>query len=249
MLSKEKTFRSGLLLISLVFLNLLAAPGYSASPDANHPGKGKAVYDRYCAGCHGDKGDGQGIYKTGLYPQPRDFTRGIFKWTGGSAGSLPSDIDLLTTISEGVHGTAMPSWQALRGSEQEYVIQYVKSFSGRFKEEHPPGERFIYPPPSPPTPGLIAQGKLVYEKMGCAVCHGSKGRGNGPSSHTLMDDWENPILPANFSKGVFKTGREVWKIYRTVSNGVGGTPMPAFSDQLSHEEIWEVVYYIRSLKE
>ncbi|MBI1821302.1 MAG: c-type cytochrome [Nitrospirae bacterium] len=210
--------------------------------------RGKAVYERYCIGCHGVQGNGRGAYAAGLNPPPRDFTAGIFKWTGGQAGSLPSDTDLLMTITEGTHGTAMPSWQALREADRLDVIQYIKSFSNRFKEEVLSPELFIYPAP-PITQSAVEEGKLLFEKMGCSTCHGVNGRGDGPSSHTLIDDWGNPILPANFSKGIFKTGQENWKIYRSVTNGVGGTPMPSFSEQLKPTEIWAVVYYIRSLKE
>ncbi|MHB8481443.1 MAG: cytochrome c [Nitrospiria bacterium] len=238
------------ILFSVVFVfNFFPEPGSAAtSPEITSILRGKAVYERYCIGCHGIKGNGRGAYAAGLNPRPRDFTMGIFKWTGGPSGSLPSDTDLLMTITEGVHGTAMPSWQALRESDRIYVIQYIKSFSIRFKQENPAPEIFIYPPP-PETPAILEKGKLVFDKMGCSGCHGEKGRGDGPSSHTLTDDWGDPILPANFSKGVFKTGPEIWKNYRSVANGVGGTPMPSFLEQLKPAEIWEVVYYIRSLKE
>ncbi|MBI1823251.1 MAG: c-type cytochrome, partial [Nitrospirae bacterium] len=199
-------------------------------------------------GCHGEKGDGKGLYAEGLNPKPRDFTKGIYKWTSGPSGTLPTDHDLLTTISEGVHGTAMPPWYALKDSDKESVVQYVKSFSKRFQLEEPGAATFVYPPP-PESGDLILKGKVLYEKIGCAGCHGVRGRGDGPSAQTLTDDWGDMIHPANFSKGVFKTGKEPWKIYRSIANGIGGTPMPSFSEQMDPDEIWELIFFIRSLKE
>ncbi|MFI5305144.1 MAG: c-type cytochrome [Nitrospiria bacterium] len=223
--------------------------GYSStSSEGKSLKRGKKVYERYCYGCHGLKGDGRGIYSVGLNPKPRDFTKGIYKWTSGPSGSLPTDLDLLNTISEGVHGTAMPPWFAVRKSDLRAVINYVKSFSKRFEKEAPGPVTFIYPSP-PESIDLAVNGKALFEKIGCSGCHGIKGKGDGPNAQSLTDDWGEPIRPANFTRGIFKTGKESWKIFRTISNGIGGTPMPSFSDQLKPDEIWELVYYVRSLKE
>ncbi|MFI5305409.1 MAG: c-type cytochrome [Nitrospiria bacterium] len=173
----------------------------------------------------------------------------IYKWTSGPSGSLPTNLDLLNTISEGVHGTAMPPWLAVRKSDLRAVVECVKSFSKRFQKESPSTATFTYPPAPPESMGLIEKGKNLFEKNGCTGCHGTKGRGDGPSSQTLSDDWGDPIRPANFTRGIFKTGKESWKIFRTISNGVGGTPMPSFTDQLEPLEIWELVYFVRSLRD
>ncbi len=248
----KKLFLSGfrgLFILGLFFLILPANRSLASDGDTSlNVIRGKGVYERYCVGCHGVKGDGRGIYAEGLNPKPRDFTSGVFKWTGGQAGSIPSDLDLMITVSEGVHGTSMPAWRSMRESDRRYVVDYIKTFSLRFKKETPPRETFIYPPP-PRTPDEIDKGKTVFEKTGCMACHGPKGRADGRSAATLMDDWGDAILPANFSKGVFKTGKEEWKIYRSIANGLGGTPMPSFSDQLKPVEIWELVYYIQSLRD
>ena len=243
------TASTGLFLFLILILHFFAETGHAANKsDRSLLLRGKAVYERYCFGCHGENGDGKGIYAEGLNPRPRDFTKGIYKWTSGQSGTLPTDLDLMTTISEGVHGTAMPPWNAVRESDKRMVIEYIKSFSKRFQQESPGVPTFIYPPP-PETIDHIQKGKALYEKIGCSGCHGVKGRGDGPNAQSLTDDWGDPIRPANFSKGIFKTGEESWKVFRTISNGVGGTPMPSFSDQLKPIEIWELVYFVRSLKD
>ena len=43
-------------------------------------------------------------------------------------------------------------------------------------------------------------GKKLYEETGCVRCHGSLGRGDGPSAPTLKDDWGFPIRAANLSQ-------------------------------------------------
>src|SRR5215467_9169413 len=51
---------------------------------------GKAVYERKCLLCHGEKGDGKGPAAELLDPKPRDFTSGIYK-IRTTAGKAPSD--------------------------------------------------------------------------------------------------------------------------------------------------------------
>jgi cytochrome c oxidase cbb3-type subunit 2 len=235
------------LIFFLFTLCFLSESGYSADLKSADNNKGKAVYERYCEGCHGVNGDGDGEYARSMNPKPRDFTSGIFKWTSRPAGSIPTDRDLMITISEGIHGTSMPPWGALKESDRRQVISFIKTFSNRFKKIPSDLETFIYPPP-PKTPELIQEGKLIYQRTGCDRCHGMTGKGDGFSAHTLMDDWDNPILPTDFYHGIIKTGSEDWKIYRTIANGLGGTPMPSSVNQLEPNEIWAMVYFIRSLK-
>jgi len=220
---------------------------YSADFNPTDTKVGKSVYERYCQGCHGEYGKGDGKYARDMNPKPRDFTSGMFKWTSSPAGSMPTDRDLILTISEGVHGTSMPPWAPLKESERRDVIAYIKTFSDRFNKKPFFPETFIYPPP-PNTPELIQYGNSIYHKTGCDRCHGITGRGDGINANSLMDDWNNPISPTNFYLGIFKTGKENWKIYRTIANGLGGTPMPSSLYQLEPNEIWALVYFIRSLK-
>jgi mono/diheme cytochrome c family protein len=141
----------------------------------------------------------------------------------------------------------MPPWGSLKETERINVISYIKTFSNRFEINLPPEGTIIYPSP-PKTPELILEGKLIYQKTGCDRCHGSTGKGDGTSANNLRDDWDNLISPTDFYQGIIKTGPEDWKIYRTIANGLGGTPMPSSIDQLEPNEIWALVYYIRSLK-
>ncbi|HEX9418806.1 MAG TPA: cytochrome C, partial [Methylomirabilota bacterium] len=60
-------------------------------------------------------------------------------------------------------------------------------------------------------------------------CHGTEGRGDGPSRPELKDEWGQPIAPANLTKRWnFRGGRSRTEIATRLANGVLGTPMPAF---------------------
>ena len=95
---------------------------------------GKGAYEIRCAGCHGTKGDGKGPGSAFLNPAPRDFTSGIYKFRSSAIGTLPSDQDLMQTLSKGVQGTSMPSFADVPEQERVAIVQYVKTFSTSWKE-------------------------------------------------------------------------------------------------------------------
>jgi cytochrome c oxidase cbb3-type subunit I/II len=207
--------------------------------------RGKLVYERRCQGCHGDQGDGNGPAATFLDPRPRNFTLGSFKFRTTPSGSLPTDGDLYRTLTRGVRWTAMPTWHELPEKDRIAVIAYIKTFSPRWKEEKPEPPILIGDPPTP-TPELLATGKALYTQAKCFQCHGDGGKGDGPSANELRDDLKFPIRPADFTKGQFKGGGDVADIYRTMTTGLDGTPMPSFADSMKDAERWAISYYVLS---
>src|SRR5207244_1265135 len=93
---------------------------------------------------------------------------------------------------------------------------------------------------------LRGRGKELYVKAKCWECHGDTGRRDGPSADQLKDDLKFPIRPADFTKGQFKGGSHVDDIYRTMTLGLDGTPMPSFADSMSNEERWAISYFVLS---
>jgi cytochrome c oxidase cbb3-type subunit 2 len=218
---------------------------------------GKQVYQRRCLGCHGEHGDGNGPAATFLETRPRNFTFGVFKFRLTPSGSLPDDGDLLRTITRGVRGTAMPTWHELPEKDRLAVIQYIKyvlavdnSDPGNpyffFAEEPPKAPLFIGVPPAP-SQQLVQRGQEVWQQANCWVCHGEQGRGDGESAAALNDDFGFPIRPANLTTGQFKSGADVKDIFRTVTTGLSGTPMPSFGDTVSEADRWALAYYVLSL--
>jgi cytochrome c oxidase cbb3-type subunit I/II len=218
---------------------------------------GKEVYERRCVGCHGEHGDGNGPAATFMYKQrPRNFTQGVFKFRL-TEGSLPTDGDLLRTITRGVRGTAMPPWYDLPLNDRLAVIQYIKYMLAvdRSDPKHPgqffvlesPGQPLYIPPPPPPTMTLIAHGKEIWQQAKCWECHGDTGKGDGAKAAGLTDDPGFAIRPANLRSGQFKSGSSVTDIFRTISTGLNGTPMPSFRDSFPDADRWALSYYILTL--
>ncbi|MBS1904714.1 MAG: c-type cytochrome [Bacteroidetes bacterium] len=209
---------------------------------------GKQVYETYCSGCHGVKGDGKGPAAAMLETKPRNFTRGMFKFISSAPGSLPTDADLLRTINRGVPRSSMPSWIMLSDADKLNVIEYIKTFSERWQTSQPPvALSFGSTPQWLGSAASVVKGKAVYARMGCANCHGELGLGDGKSAAALKDAEDNPIKPFNFREGVLKGGTRVEDVYRTFYTGLAGTPMPAFGGILSDEENWHLVSYITYL--
>jgi cytochrome c oxidase cbb3-type subunit I/II len=63
----------------------------------------------------------------------------------------------------------------------------------------------------------------------------------------LKDDFGFPIRPADLTTGQFKSGPVVQDIFRTMSTGLSGTPMPSFQQALPEEDRWALAYYVLSL--
>jgi cytochrome c oxidase cbb3-type subunit 2 len=207
--------------------------------------RGREVYQQRCVGCHGVKGDGNGVAATFLFPRPRDFTVGVFKFRTTPSGSLPTDGDLFRTLTRGVRWTAMPTWHEIPDKDRLAVITYIKTFSTRWKEEKPEPPLLIAAPPQS-TPELLARGKELFQKAKCWECHGHEGRGDGPSANQLKDAFDLPIRPADFTKGQFKGGASVADIFRTMTLGLDGTPMPSYADSMTEPERWAISYYVLS---
>jgi len=210
--------------------------------------RGKELYRRYCLGCHGVLGNGQGENAPHLDPRPRDFTTGVFKCRSTPSGSLPLDTDLFDTIGRGLYASGMPSWNPLTRQERVDLLAYVKFLCPRFREEKaaPP---LPIPPETPDTSQSIGRGKQLYKKMECWKCHGQEGRGDGPSAPTLVDNKERPIPPYDFTTSErFKCGQSNQDLYRIFMTGLDGTPMPSYADDLKPDQAWDLVHFLRTLQ-
>jgi len=149
-------------------------------------------------------------------------------------------------VTRGVRWTAMPTWHEIPDKERLAVVTFVKTFSSRWKDEQPEPAATIGDPPRA-TPELVARGKDLYRKAKCFQCHGDGGKGDGVSAPDLTDDLKFPIRPADFTRGQFKGGSTARDIFRTMTLGLDGAPMPSFADSMSEEERWAISYYVLSL--
>jgi hypothetical protein len=100
-----------------------------------HASAAKMDYRRYCVGCHGDLGDGQGENAQWLDPKPRDFTIAQFKCRSTPTGTLPTDEDLFNTIARGLDNSNMPQWNTFTKQQRADLVAYIKHFSPKWQKE------------------------------------------------------------------------------------------------------------------
>ena len=96
---------------------------------------GKRVYFTKCVWCHGVDGAGDGPGADRLWPRPRNFNQGTFKIRHTASGELPlfdarkpipGQNDLFETVTHGLPGSAMPSWEGILTEEQRLqVLSFV----------------------------------------------------------------------------------------------------------------------------
>ena len=216
-----------------------------------HSRNAKSDYRRYCAGCHGELGDGNGENAVWLDPKPRDFTIATFKCRSTPTGTLPTDEDLFNTIARGLNNSNMPIWNTFTRQQRADLVAYVKTFSPRWEKEKA-GDPIKVPPEPAVTIDSIAHGKVLFTKLECWKCHGPQGKGDGPSAATLTDSKDQPIRPYNFAGGGddsrFKCGSTNADIYKIFITGVDGTPMPSFADVIQPNDAWDLVHFLRTLQ-
>jgi mono/diheme cytochrome c family protein len=86
----------------------------------------------------------------------------------------------------------------------------------------------------------VAEGARIFKDM-CVICHGPEGRGDGPQARILSPE------PQDFTNRAYmetKTDEELIDVTRD-----GRGPMPGFGDELTEQQIRDVVAYIRTMPE
>ena len=236
--------------------------------------RGRVSFTRNCTGCHGDRGDGKAPTSATLKPRPRDFTRGLFKFKSTPDDSLPLDGDLRGTLQRGLRGTHMPSWANLSPEDLEGTIQYIKTFSPRWRRERPGA---AVPRPDDPWAGkrldAVARGEAVYHAVArCWECHPAyvsrqrimelarqeaERRGKRPPTSlpfrgalhrsAMVDTSYGRETAPDFIADQLRVAWADGLLYRTVAAGVGGTPMPTWHGRLGPSDLWAVVHFVRDL--
>lgn len=229
---------------------------------------GRDSYELYCAGCHGDSGDGAGPAAKFLDPKPRDFRVGMLKFASVAAGKAPHDDDYIRIINNGLAGTAMPSFRLVPLREQEAIVAYLRTFRTN-PDDTGPGER-VHIPADPyrlkPQFGAPAGEALYHGLAECSSCHpayvsrarilehrkkfdisGDTFRDDMYRAVAKESDWGAPITPPDFLTQHVKTGDTKEEIVKVIATGVGGTAMPNWAATLKPKQLWALAYYIESL--
>ncbi len=313
---------------------------------------GYSLYRRHCLHCHGVSGDGAGPTAPYLYPRPRDYRPGIFKFTSTGLNK-PTRDDLRKTLLYGIAGTSMPAFDAMLSADEiDQVVEYVVFLSMRGETElglidiastvdekdaatelsdevgldtaKVVANKWVQASNlvvDPPIPRVIAdeasvkRGRELYlglnktgGKVECVACHGPQAHGDGPSfvdktvfdkvvfweksideaideiyEHMIfehegkveaaknpkdvppliakkefaakvkkawgesLDDWQNPLRPANLTLGRYKGGRRPIDLYWRIANGINGAKMPGHASAIKPEQIWDLVNFVIQL--
>lgn len=96
----------------------LASPARAGEPPRKTPellDKGKAVFARYCASCHGPRGEGDGVAAKALKTRPRNLATEPLK-NPGVAG-------VFDTLTTGVKGTQMVAFKQL-SEEDRWALSF-----------------------------------------------------------------------------------------------------------------------------
>jgi len=139
--------------------------------------------------------------------------------------ALFSDERLSSVLWNGVAGSSMPPWRQLAAEDLRALVAYVHSL-------HVPTAAA----PSTPDAKTLNDGQSLFV-ANCASCHGGGGAGNGPAAGALAPP------PTNFTlkKPTQERARDV------LANGVPGTAMPPWRNQLSADQRRTLVEFVRSL--
>jgi mono/diheme cytochrome c family protein len=221
------------------YADLTWPPG--ADLDRNSP-LGVRVFAQRCAVCHGPDGKGNGPAAPSMFPRPRDFSSGIFKYKSTALGEPPTDEDLLRIVRDGLPASAMPYFAGLLSSEElAAVVQQVKSFSKVFSWESKP---IAIPPAVPRSPESVASGKALFAAQGCDRCHGEDGSGgqafdDGSGHQVFARDLTAPWA--------FRGGARAEDIWLRLTTGIMPGPMPAYADVLSTDARWDLANFVVSL--
>ena len=153
--------------------------------------------------------------------------------------------------------------------ELSSIVQFMKTFSPRWKTEKAGTPVTVVPDPWRERPAIeaVSRGRTLYHaSMKCVTCHPSHVPAEEITAMRLSvgmptelrkdidsavtgESAYGAIKATNLGDDSMRAGTSPEDIYRSVAAGVGGTAMPAWFGQVSDEDLWAVVHYVRSLRE
>ncbi len=98
-------------------------PATLLEPSPELASRGKELYAGNCEQCHGPEGRGDGPAAASIRPGPRDLT-GSAGWKNG-----PDMPGIFKTLSEGIRGTSMASFDFLARKDRMALVHYVQSLN------------------------------------------------------------------------------------------------------------------------
>jgi mono/diheme cytochrome c family protein len=233
------------------------------------------LYKQHCVQCHGMAGDGRGPTGLWVYPHPRDFRQGVYKFTS-TPGRTPMLEDLVRVIRTGIAGNSMPAFTLLGGYEHNLLAQYVVYLSVRGRVEYDVlkalfGEELGEPIPAyarqraaialgtwadaqsayaplPDAPDLDEPGRV---RNGWALYTGVGGCASchadyGRKEQYRYDVFGVAVRPTNLTLGDFRGGKEPADLFCRIRFGIAASGMPG-QPALTVDQVWDLAAFIRAL--
>lgn len=180
---------------------------------------GAQLFASNCAGCHGQYGEGG--------PNPANPSQTIVPISSAEFLKTRDDFTLRNIISQGQPNFGMSPFGSAYGGplsddQVDALVAYIRTWEAN-------------PPVSLPTevaPGRSAlTGSQVFASV-CARCHGAQGEGGiGPALNTAD----------------FQSRYDDQALLDAISKGHEATPMVAWGELLSPDQLQQLVQYIRTL--
>ncbi len=182
--------------------------------------EGAKLFADNCAVCHGQFGEGG--------PNPANPSETIVPISSSEFLKTRDDVTLRNIISQGQPNFGMSPFGSSYGGplsddQIDALLAYIRSW-----EANPP----VSLPPEVASGRAALNGSQIFANV-CASCHGAHGEGGiGPSFNT--QDFQNRY--------------DDQALLNTITNGREATPMIAWGEVLSPDQLQQLVHYIRTLK-
>lgn len=103
--------------------------------------------------------------------------------------------------------------------------------------------------PAPATPQSIAAGKRAYD-VNCAACHGNAAQGAAKAGITIsVIEEQGGKQPPDLTDDQWDHGASDGEIFAVIKRGFPPTMMAGFDGRLPDEDIWNIVNYLRTLRQ
>lgn len=205
--------------------------------------RGRAIYAKNCAVCHGDRGEGAMWAAANMARPPRNFG-------APQAQSLSRDA-MIAAVTHGRSGTAMAGFgRQLSREDIAAVVDFIRTafMSPDISGTRAHGGREADAASAPAGVDMTAvfpnglkgdakRGSAFY-LANCATCHGARGDGEGPRAYFI-----NP-KPRKFTDQAARARYNRVALYAGIAEGRLGTEMPAWNKVLNDQQIADVAEYV-----
>ncbi len=143
-----------------------------------------------------------------------------------------------------VSGT-VPRGSLQQNASYEFGFAPGKASSGEGDGSETATPQWVKEVPMTVSTELMERGRERFD-IHCAVCHGKAGYGNGLASLRALELEQGTWVPPTSLHSQHVIDQPVGQLFNSITNGV--RKMPAYGHQISVEDRWAIVLYMRALQ-